>query len=375
MNKKNILIISHLIHPAKNPRAFRTTELAKELANQGHNVTLYAVLGCYNYKEYEDKNRLRIRNIGKMIFATINSDETNSYTTITRILNRLLNRLLEFPNIELMFRIPGIINQEKNIDLLISVAAPFPIHWGCALSKTFYKKSFPAIWVADCGDPYMGNNKDQEQKKYFYFKYIEKWFCRLADHITVPFEGAKEGYFAEFRNKIKVIPQGINFSEIELCPDKPEYKVPTFAYSGVFFNEIRNPSAFLNYLSTLDKEFKFIVYTKTPDILEPYINTLGDKLEIHEYIPRNKLIYELSKMDFLVNFENKTNIHLPSKLIDYALTKRPILSIPSYSLPVNTINEFLNGNYQNKFSVNNIEQYNIANVTRQFVSLITSQSF
>ena len=369
----NILIISHLIYPANNPRAFRTTELAKELSRQGHNIILYSVLGSYSYEEYEKEFRIKIKNIGRMLFATLNSDDKNKYSLFTRILNRMFNRLLEFPNIELMFKIPGVISKEADIDLLISVAAPFPIHWGCALSKTIRKKSFPTTWIADCGDPYMGNNKFQEKKKYFYFKYIEKWFCRLADYITVPFDGAIDGYYEEFREKIRVIPQGFNFNEITLDLNHPDNEIPTFAYSGVFFREIRNPSAFLDYLTTIDREFKFIIYTKTPDILKPYIPILGKKLEIHEYIPRKQLIFELSKMDFLINFENKTEIHSPSKLIDYALTKKPVLSISSGSLNIETINEFLKGVYTNRFIVNNIEQYDISNVARQFITLCNKQ--
>jgi hypothetical protein len=369
VNKKKILIISRTILPAQNPRAYRATELAKELARQKHDVALYAVLGNYDYTEFELEHSLKVRNIGKMIFATFNSDETIRNNIIDRILNKLLHRFLEFPDIELVFRIPHILKLEKNVDLLISIAAPFPIHWGCALAKSVNKQSFPKIWAADCGDPFMGNKGAGQKKKYFYFKYLEKWFCRLADYIVVPFEGAKEGYYSEFRNKIKVIPQGFRFDNIKLCLNKTKSEVPTFAYSGVFYEGIRNPSTFLKLLSSLNNNFKFIVYTKDVDFIKPYLKQLGNKIEIRDYIPRDQLLYELSQMDFVVNFENKTNVHSPSKLIDYALVKRPILSIPSHSLPINIINEFLDGNYQNQFIVHNIEQYNISNVAKQFSSL------
>ena len=75
MHKKKILIISRTILPAKNPRAYRATELAKELARLGNNVTLYAVLGNYDYTQFELEHSLKVSNIGKMLFATYNSDE------------------------------------------------------------------------------------------------------------------------------------------------------------------------------------------------------------------------------------------------------------------------------------------------------------
>jgi hypothetical protein len=374
MIKKKIIIISHVIYPAQNPRAHRATELAIELAKQGHDITLYAVLGNYNYSDFKVEHNLKIRNISKMIFVKLNSDGLKLNSFFDKFLNKLLHRLVEFPDIEFMFRIPHIIKREKNVDLLISVAKPFPIHWGCALSKKIFKKSFPAIWAADCGDPYMGNNKDQEHKKYFYFKYIEKWYCRLAEYIVVPHQGAIEGYYPEFSQKIRVIPQGFRFDSIKLCLNRGKNEVPTFAYSGVFYQKIRNPVHFLDFLSSLNQDFKFIVYTNDRDIINPYCKILGSKIEIRDYIPREQLLYELSKMDFVINFENSTNMHLPSKLIDYALIKRPILSIPNQSLPIKTFNEFLEGNYQNQFIMNNIEHYNISNVALQFISLLSQKS-
>ena len=370
MLRKKILIISRLIFPAQDPRAFRATELALELARQGHDVTLYAVLGNHDYSNYELEHRVKIRNIGKMIFATLNSDGIKRINIIDKILFRLLYRLLAFPEIEFVFRIPKVLKSEKDVDLLISVAAPYPIHWGCALSREFSKTSFPHVWAVDCGDPYMGNKGPGLKNKYFYFKYIEKWFCRMTDFIVVPFEGAKEGYYAEFRDKIKVIPQGFSFTNVEICANKTKNSIPTFAYAGFLYSGIRNPAPFLMYLSSLNRNFKFIIYTKNIELLEPFLKHIGNKIEIRDYIPREKLLFELGQMDFLVNFENNTNIHFPSKLIDYALVKRPILSIPSNYLPVDTIDEFLNGNYQNQFIVHNIEQYNIINVAKQFIRLL-----
>jgi hypothetical protein len=37
---KKILIISRSFYPMNSPRSFRTTELAKEMASNGHDITL-----------------------------------------------------------------------------------------------------------------------------------------------------------------------------------------------------------------------------------------------------------------------------------------------------------------------------------------------
>ncbi len=38
-----------------------------------------------------------------------------------------------------------------------------------------------------------------------------------VNYITVPIEEAREAYYEEFRNKIRVIPQGFDFSDVQLA--------------------------------------------------------------------------------------------------------------------------------------------------------------
>ena len=79
---------------------------------------------------------------------------------------------------------------------------------------------------------------------------------------------------------------------------------------------------------------------------------------------------ELRKYDFLVNFENvELPGLLPSKLIDYAIANRPILSINSSQLNTQRISEFFQGNYENRLEINNLENYQIKNVAQKFIDL------
>lgn len=365
--QKKILIICCRFFPSYSPRALRATELAIELSKQGHNVTIYAVLGKYNYLKFEEEHRLKVKNIGKMKFATLNSDGWQRRNIIDRLLFKLLNRLLEFPDIEFMAKIPKIIRSEKNVDLLISIANPFPIHWGCALSKSLYNYDFPKTWVADCGDPYMFN---KFQKHPFYFKYFEKWFSKNADFITVPSANIVSAYYMEFREKIKIIPQGFNFNNMPKFDNYVKNSIPTFAYAGTFYKNFRDPSMFLNYLCSVKTDFKFVVYTMDIELILPFTDKLGNKLEIRSYVSRDQLLTQLSTMDFLLHIQNLNDYGSPSKLIDYALVKRPILKIASDFLPVDEINEFLEGNYKNQYLIQNLDTFNITTVAQKFLSLI-----
>ena len=62
---------------------------------------------------------------------------------------------------------------------------------------------------------------------------------------------------------------------------------------------------------------------------DDYKEKLGERLDVRSYIQRESLIRELSHCDFLINIKNESSVQSPSKLIDYALTHRPILTITS----------------------------------------------
>jgi len=360
-----ILIISANFYPILGPRAHRATELALELANQNHQVSSLSLCGQYDYKEFESSTGIRILNLGRSRMGLLHNDNTRDYPLHIKAINKFLGKSLDLPYSELYFLVKNFLEKHhENYDLVISLAHPHPIHWGVARylddNPGFTKK-----WIADCGDPYM---LDPLNKHPAYFEKFERKFCEKADAITVPYEGAKKGYYPEYISKIKVIPQGFNFNNVEIEKYIPN-SVPTFAYSGVFYKKHRDPSSFLEFLSNLDYEFKFIIYTKSTVLLEPYLQKLGSKLEIRSYIPRSELLKELSKMDFLINIENESEIQSPSKLIDYALTQRPILNVKSNFTETVAFEEFIKGNFSEQLIIKDIENYQIQNVVKKFLEI------
>ena len=368
--KKKILIVGAHFYPENSPRAFRTTELAKEFAKRGNEVTVLVPKNKKEHFSFEKKHQLIIKDLGKPIFPKIILTSDNKFKNILkRILKRILLQFFEYPSIEFLFKIRKVLKNEKSkYDLLISIASPHSIHWGVS-SILGKNKSLAKIWIADCGDPYMGTTTDTF-KKFYYFRYIEKSWCKKVDFITVPFEGAIEGYYEEFRRKIRVIPQGFNFDEINI--NSKSYKsneIPTFAYAGLLIPGSRDPRPLINYLLELNINFKFIFFTNSTNMLSEYLEKSRGKIEIKDPISRKELINILGKMDFVINFDNGVPTQLPSKLIDYYLTKRPILSVNSFNFNKRTVNEFLTGDYTNKYQFNNPEKYRIEYVVKQFLDL------
>jgi hypothetical protein len=103
------------------------------------------------------------------------------------------------------------------------------------------------------------------------------------------------------------------------------------------------------------------VYTETQDLLFPYKDKLGDKLVIKNYIPRIELLKELSSMDFLVNISYDPVHQAPSKLIDYYLTGRPIVSSLTSEFNNEIVAAFLKGDYSQTSVFDNIEKFKIEN--------------
>ncbi len=75
-------------------------------------------------------------------------------------------------------------------------------------------------------------------------------------------------------------------------------------------------------------------------------------------------------MHFVVNFENVGHKQTPSKLIDYLIIDKPVLSVTFGNLQPGIFQEFLKGNYENKMSLPEKDNYRIENVVSQFIALV-----
>ena len=359
----NILIISGIFYPEQTPRTYRTSELAIQFAKLGHKVKIIVPGGDYDFQEYSKNNNITVQT-----YKPVNYQKRFSrIPLVQKVVSRLSNILFNYPHITIINHLKEVLLKEnKDYDLLVTIAAPHSVHWTLGL---MYRNGirFAKTWIADCGDPFM-KNATEKIKPPFYFGWLEKLWCRSCDFITVPTDTSFQGYYPEFKNKIRVIPQAFNFDEVVLN-FYVKHDVPTFAFSGVFIPGRRDPRPLLDYLLSTGKDFKAIFYTKQNSLFDAYKENF-DKIELRSYIPRLDLLRELSTMDFLLNLENGTSVQTPSKLIDYALTKRPILSINSQSIDKNVVDEFLAGNYGSQKAVENIDRFNIINVANQFINLV-----
>ena len=369
---KDILIVSSAFYPVNTPRAFRTTELAKELARKGCNVKVIVPKDEEVHPDFEKKHGIRIKDLGSVNWKPLSLNGNFIARNTNRLFNRVLEQFFYYPRIEYLFRVTKALKNEKGYDLLISIASPHSIHWGIA--RNWRKGSDIAKkWIADCGDPFMFSTNLQ-YKRPFYFKFLEKNFCKKADFVTIPFEGAKDGYYKEFKNKLQVVPQGFKFEDIKTCSQEKPNEVTKIAYAGSLVPKRRDPRELLDYLITQGHDFQFFLYSKNFELLKQYKERYPDKIQIMNFKDRLTLLKELSVMDFMVNFENVGSTQLPSKLIDYAIIGKPILSVKYGKLDTTIVEEFMKGDYSNGFEVSNLDDYRIENVAEQFLALANNKT-
>ena len=369
MQKKKILIVSASFYPTNTPRSFRTTELAKEFARQGHRVKVLTPRSARVHDRFEEQYGVEIGDLGTPGWKIMPVKGKGVIRLIRRGIVRFAKLLFEYPNLEYKGMVKRALKQESAYDLLISIAVPHPIHWGVASVDPKARK-ICSTWVADCGDPYVGQENDTF-KVPFYFAFVEKWFMRRADYITVPTTGAKAAYFPEFHDKIRVISQGFRFEDYQYSSEESDRSSPRFAYAGGFIQGRRDPSELLEFLHGLKKDFKFHIFTNTPQLVENRLNGSDNRMILHDPVQRDELLKMLSTMDFMVNFENVGSRQTPSKLIDYLILKKPILSIKTGSLSKEVVEEFLAGNYAHQLDIDDPEQYRIENVCNKFIQLIS----
>lgn len=370
--KKKILLVSNGFYPEISPRSYRATELTKEFCRQGHDVTVITKYREHDYSDFLKSYNITFKMWRKSRLPIIPFYKHKPFSFLSRGLSRILLTLFEYPGIDDMFKVKKMLKHETGYDLMISFAVPYPVHWGVAWAKT--KKHYIAnTWIADCGDPYMGDVLDSFRKP-FYFAYLEKSFCRKADFISIPVESAKPAYYAEFHNKIKIIPQGFDFTLTDNQEEQHKNNIPEFAYAGRFLQGIRDPRLLMQFLNKVDLPFRFHVFTDQVDLLKEYQNSLEDKLVVSNYMPRDQLMKILSKMDFLINFDNNTKLNIPSKLIDYAITNRPVLNIDK-NFTFDDLLAFLKGDYRKRMLLPDPKDYHIKNISQRFLNLLKTKSF
>ena len=361
----NILIICYCYPPDLGPRASRWSVIAEYWAVQGYHVHVISADSLGASSE-EALNGVQVHRVGGAIGDKLRnwlkspppqsagedvgaSDKKPSGKNKLGVLGSLIKafhdltwKKLYWPESNCLWFFPARAKALKLVteitfDAVISTSTPYTGH----LVGKVVKKAFPDVpWIVDIGDPfsfgqppwnntgiYKGLNHRSEAK-----------VLHLADSISVTVDSCKKAYgelFPGIEGKITIIPPLFSGS-ITSPQEKPKTrKGRRLVFTGSFYKDIRNPAYLLNLLTG--------VYEKSPetevhfygrlndcaDLFEPYLRKYPKNVFVHGLVSREIAADALEQADILINIANRTRHQLPSKLVDYMASGKPILNMVS----------------------------------------------
>jgi len=357
-----ILIISYYYTPAISPRAFRWTNIAEYWAKEGNHVDV--ICSCdSNFKKSKIINGVNIHRVGNSTINVLrkqlkNNDSVNNKTLKNQ--ERLKNKLLlvikwahdytwkkvYWPDFACLWYFPALRKAKKLLkvgkyDKLITVSIPFTCH----MVGLKIKKIFPKIkWLMDIGDPFylLTGMSVNNYKMYKRLNYItENKVVSRADFITVTTEVLLIIYrnvFPESNKKIYVIPPLIFLSKNNIDTGNSIFlKKDTIklVFVGTLYKAIRSPNFLLKLFrkllqTSLGYRLELHFFGSISDCtnsFELYKDLLNKKIFLHGLVSHNITLRVLKEADFLINIGNNTSYQLPSKVVEYMSSGKPIINL------------------------------------------------
>ena len=361
-----ILLIITPFYPSQTPNTLRWMPIIEYYANKGIETT---VLTTKNRVRQNDNIAMNteVHHAGyntllDWLYFTLfikrrrhlpNQDhETSSTGYIAKFTEWIVDRTWRqyyWPDGSQLFLKPGvqraqdIIQGDNKITHVISVGLPFTCH----LIAYELKKVFPRLhWHQDIEDPFSYSDKFRVNNIRRYrdrnIEAEQKAF-RLSDSISVTNPKAKILYdrlFPDQAHKQSVIyPMFSGFNvvsnlDIELDTDKIHV-----AYFGSFYENVRSPEPLLQILQILSngnykgfQKIHFHFFGQQNRFSTPIFNSYNElqgQIILHGLKDRDYCIEVMVKMDYLINIGNTTDYHLPSKVVDFLYSNKPLINILS----------------------------------------------
>lgn len=356
-----ILIVSYVYAPDRSPRAYRWTAIAEYWAEQGHSVTVVS-----GWKHGDPRRELlndvtvwrvgnalgeRLRGfLGQRSHGTAPAPQTNTRPTTRSFLGRMTKRLydltwkrLYWPDYACLWffsaqRQARTLCATQSYDAVISVSHPFTGHMvGLSL-----KHAYPHLpWLADVGDPF-SLLVEIPLNNYRLYRALNRWaeakVLKHADKIAVTVQACRDAYQTVFpgsADKTTIIPPLFSLPPIPAGQPSPLLDKPGFhlVFLGTLYQSLRNPTPLLALFATLlqnrnDLHLHFLgAINDCDECFAPYAAELGKHIHLHGMVPRDQAALCMANASVLVNIGNATTHQLPSKLVEYVSTGRPILNL------------------------------------------------
>lgn len=358
MNKQQIkiLVISFSYRPLNNPRSFRWTHLSEKFAAAGHfvdvvtswipgspdtesvgNLSIHRA-GWKFLERIRGRRRLTREQAGKVARRESSSLPAKAKHAILKGANWLwLN--LYWPDPSCLWFFPArrmilALMARKQYDVIISVSPTFT---AVAVGHSVRKRAPDAVWMLDLGDPFSFLEGAPPNNTALYAglnRWYERRVFKQVNVISVTNPQTQQRYaevFPESTPKLQVIPPLLSLPQNDPKPMIPGRLV----YIGTMYRNIREPGFLLELFKRaleagLSPETQLHCYgdvSSCLDIIAAYEPLLGSRVFFHGVVPREIAAQALNEANFLVNIGNETTYQLPSKVVEYAATGKPVINL------------------------------------------------
>lgn len=360
-----ILIISYYYTPAISPRAFRWTTIAEHWVKQGEHVEVICSWES-GLARSEIINGVHIHRVGNTTVDMLQKRLVNNGSVKNVILKeqkKSKNKLLLFlkwiyshtwkkiywPDFACLWYFSALRKAKYLLmtgkhDRLITVSIPFTCHM---VGLNIKKYNPDILWIMDVGDPFyiLDTTPVNNYKMYRRLNYLnEKKIISYTNIISVTTEALAKIYrnvFPGSNKKIYVIPPLIslsNKSDIENHIFIKKDKI-RFVFMGTLYKTIRSPQFSLQLFrrllqTSLGDRLEMHFFGRNSDCtnsFELYKDLFNNKIFTHGLVDHNIALRAMKEADFLINIGNTTSYQLPSKLVEYMSSGKPIINFISSS--------------------------------------------
>jgi glycosyltransferase involved in cell wall biosynthesis len=364
-----VLVVTHEYAPAHSPRAFRWTAVASALAARGHQVDVVcrAIPGA---RRGEVRDGVRVHRVsggpGEALRRRLGAEtptvpDTGSGTkgapaspglrgpaaAAARWVHDHTWKQVYWPDFACGWYLPAArrgaeLLAEGGYDRLVSVSHPFTGHLVGGRLKAL-NPSLP--WVMDVGDPFafIEGTPTNNARLYAGLNHrTERRFLRAAAAVSVTTEGTRARYaevFPESAPRLSVIPPLLSLPEApargrRYLPERPG-RLP-LVFVGTLHARLRTPERLLAL-------FRALLQTPVGPRLElhfvgplngceaafiPHADLMGERVFCHGAVARVDAFAAMNEAAALVNLGNRSGYQLPSKVVEYVASGRPVLNLP-----------------------------------------------
>jgi len=367
MGRLRILILTYRYAPALHPRAFRWSAIAEHWARKGHRVDVVTIRTPGLPRE-EERNGVKLHRVGGAVIERLKtrlrrpvgaSDGTRSeagrgnsgvraefgLSTFAEWASDRVWKKVRWPDYAATWYFPAVkegrrLLREGGFDGLVTVSDPFTAH----LAGLSLKRDFPGIpWTVDIGDPFCFQDVTPVNNLFLYRRlnfHMEGKVFACAEAVAVTNLSMLREYAAMFpgcTERIRVIPPLLSLEGTDAAKERvfPEDSRIRLVFVGTLYLAVRSPEFLLGLYERLRRtrlgdRLELHFFGNLNDCVpcfQPFEALPGRAIFLHGIVDRPKVFRAMMDASALVHIGNATPYQLPSKVVEYASTGKPILNL------------------------------------------------